>query len=32
VTHLAQYIYGLAAQDCTPSNSDVVSSLQVNIP
>lgn len=32
VTSGAQYFYGLAAQDCTPTNSDVVSSLQVNIP
>lgn len=27
-----QYIYGLAAQDCTPSNSSLVSSLIVSIP
>jgi hypothetical protein len=26
------YIYGLAAQDCTPSNSSVASSLTVTIP
>jgi prepilin-type N-terminal cleavage/methylation domain-containing protein len=32
VTSLKSYIYGLAAQDCTPSNSSVVSSLTVTIP
>jgi prepilin-type N-terminal cleavage/methylation domain-containing protein len=28
----AKYFYALAAQDCTPSNSSVVSSLEVDIP
>ena len=32
VTSGAQYVYGLAAQDCTPTNSTLVPSAQVNIP
>jgi len=32
VTSGAQYVYGLAAQDCTPTNSTLSSSAQVNIP
>jgi prepilin-type N-terminal cleavage/methylation domain-containing protein len=28
----SQYVYGLAAQDCTPSNSSMTSSLPVTIP
>ncbi len=32
VTSGAQYVYGLAAQDCTPTNSALVPSAQVNIP
>ena len=32
VTSGAQYVYGLAAQDCTPTNSALSQSLQVNIP
>lgn len=32
VTPGAQYVYGLAAQDCTPTNSTLSSSAPVNIP
>jgi prepilin-type N-terminal cleavage/methylation domain-containing protein len=32
VTSGSQYVYGLAAQDCTPSNSSMTSSLPVTIP
>ena len=32
VTSGAQYVYGLAAQDCTPTNSSLSQSAQVNIP
>jgi prepilin-type N-terminal cleavage/methylation domain-containing protein len=32
VTSGAQYVYGLAVQDCTPTNSTLVPSAQVNIP
>lgn len=32
VTSGAKYMYALAAQDCTPSNSSVVPSLEVDIP
>jgi prepilin-type N-terminal cleavage/methylation domain-containing protein len=28
----AQYIYGLAAQDCTPKNSSISASLEVDVP
>jgi prepilin-type N-terminal cleavage/methylation domain-containing protein len=32
VTSGAHYIYGLAAQDCTPNNSPISSSLEVDVP
>jgi prepilin-type N-terminal cleavage/methylation domain-containing protein len=32
VTSGAKYLYGLAAQDCTPTNSDIMSSLEVDVP
>ncbi len=32
VTSGSKYLYGLAAQDCTPSNSNLVASAEVDIP
>ncbi|HEY6223700.1 MAG TPA: prepilin-type N-terminal cleavage/methylation domain-containing protein [Gemmatimonadales bacterium] len=32
VTSGSKYIYGLAAQDCTPANSNLVASAEVDIP
>ena len=32
VTSASKYVYGLAAQDCTPANSNLVASAEVDVP